>query len=213
MAAGQNFADAATAACVWSTLLNNKPLLPFRETLSHHPPPWPSSASASTSEGPTRTSSPTTRLSPTASPSATPSCSTYQTARSSRLPSTRPPQMSPRASSRLSKPSSIMSHMPPISRRSPSARLYVTRLHPRTQLNSLQHFVNALVERNRARLDRVAVIRLCGPFTHGTPPFVGFPLDLKNSTSFITVPLDDHRHPLAVSLERPLFPPVWWAAD
>ncbi|KAH0826673.1 hydantoinase [Lanmaoa asiatica] len=42
------------------------------------------------------------------------------------------------------------------------------------------HFVNALVERNRARLDRVAVIRLCGPFTHGTPPFVGFPLDLKN---------------------------------
>ncbi|KAG9313373.1 hydantoinase [Chiua virens] len=40
------------------------------------------------------------------------------------------------------------------------------------------HFVNALVERNRARLDRVAVIRLCGPFTHGTPPFVGFPPDL-----------------------------------
>ena len=58
MAAGQNFADAATAACVWSTLLNNKPLLPFQETLSHHPPPWPSSASASTSEGPTRTSYP-----------------------------------------------------------------------------------------------------------------------------------------------------------
>ncbi|KAF8438026.1 hydantoinase [Boletus edulis BED1] len=42
------------------------------------------------------------------------------------------------------------------------------------------HFVNALVERNRARLDRVAVIRLCGQFTHGTPPFVGFPPDLKN---------------------------------
>jgi N-methylhydantoinase A/oxoprolinase/acetone carboxylase beta subunit len=51
---------------------------------------------------------------------------------------------------------------------------------PAIQLNSLQHFVNALVERNRARLDRVAVIRLCGPFTHGTPPFVGFPLDLKH---------------------------------
>ncbi|KAF9225738.1 hydantoinase [Gyrodon lividus] len=42
------------------------------------------------------------------------------------------------------------------------------------------HFVNALVERNRTRLDRVAVIRLCGPFTHGTPPFVGFPRDLRN---------------------------------
>ncbi|KAH7886988.1 hydantoinase [Phlebopus sp. FC_14] len=41
------------------------------------------------------------------------------------------------------------------------------------------HFVNALVERNPARLDRVAVIRLCGPFTHGTPPFVGFPRDLR----------------------------------
>ncbi|KAI6148587.1 hydantoinase [Pisolithus tinctorius] len=41
------------------------------------------------------------------------------------------------------------------------------------------HFVNALIERDPARLDRVAVIRLCGPFTHGTPPFVGFPLDLR----------------------------------
>ncbi|KAF8839162.1 putative hydantoinase [Paxillus ammoniavirescens] len=42
------------------------------------------------------------------------------------------------------------------------------------------HFVNALVERNRTRLDRVAVIRLCGPFTHGTPPFVGFPRELRD---------------------------------
>ncbi|KAI6168449.1 hydantoinase [Pisolithus thermaeus] len=41
------------------------------------------------------------------------------------------------------------------------------------------HFVNALVERDPARLDRVAVIRLCGPFSHGTPPCVGFPLDLR----------------------------------
>lgn len=41
------------------------------------------------------------------------------------------------------------------------------------------HFVNALIERDPARLDRVAVIRLCGPFSHGTPPFVGFPLDLR----------------------------------
>lgn len=41
------------------------------------------------------------------------------------------------------------------------------------------HFVNALVERDPRRLDRVAVIRLCGPFTHGTPPFVGFPRELR----------------------------------
>ncbi|OAX41291.1 hydantoinase [Rhizopogon vinicolor AM-OR11-026] len=42
------------------------------------------------------------------------------------------------------------------------------------------HFVNALVERDPRRLDRVAVIRLCGPFTHGTPPFVGFPHELRH---------------------------------
>lgn len=83
----------------------------------------------------------------------------------------------------------------------------------RNLISSLQHFVNALVERNRARLDRVAVIRLCGPFTHGTPPFVGFPLDLKNSTSFIIVPFDNHPHLVAVSLERPLFPPFRRTAD
>lgn len=42
------------------------------------------------------------------------------------------------------------------------------------------HFVNALVERDPRRLDRVAIIRLCGPFTHGTPPFVGFPQELRD---------------------------------
>ncbi|KAG6333941.1 hypothetical protein ID866_5152 [Astraeus odoratus] len=42
------------------------------------------------------------------------------------------------------------------------------------------HFVNALIERDSRRLDRVAVIRLCGPFTRGTPPFVGFPPDLRS---------------------------------
>ncbi|KAH7926166.1 hydantoinase [Leucogyrophana mollusca] len=42
------------------------------------------------------------------------------------------------------------------------------------------HFVNALVERDPRRLNRVAVIRLCGPFTQGTPPFVGFPYDLRH---------------------------------
>ncbi|KII93913.1 hypothetical protein PLICRDRAFT_102080 [Plicaturopsis crispa FD-325 SS-3] len=42
------------------------------------------------------------------------------------------------------------------------------------------HFVNALIERDPRRLDKVAVIRLCGPFSRGTPPFVGFPRDLRD---------------------------------
>lgn len=43
------------------------------------------------------------------------------------------------------------------------------------------HFVNALVERNDEFLDRVAVIRLCGKFTRGTPPFASFPRELRAS--------------------------------
>lgn len=43
------------------------------------------------------------------------------------------------------------------------------------------HFVNALVERNANALERVAVIRLCGKFTRGTPPFASFPLELRES--------------------------------
>lgn len=43
------------------------------------------------------------------------------------------------------------------------------------------HFVNALVERNDEVLDRVAVIRLCGKFTRGTPPFASFPRELRAS--------------------------------
>ncbi|GBE85493.1 hypothetical protein SCP_0800100 [Sparassis crispa] len=42
------------------------------------------------------------------------------------------------------------------------------------------HFVNALVERDPRRLDKVAVIRLCGPFSRGTPPFIGFPRELRD---------------------------------
>ena len=43
------------------------------------------------------------------------------------------------------------------------------------------HFVNALIERNDEFLDRVAVIRLCGKFTRGTPPFASFPRELRAS--------------------------------
>ncbi|KFG83038.1 putative hydantoinase/oxoprolinase [Metarhizium anisopliae] len=40
------------------------------------------------------------------------------------------------------------------------------------------HFINALIEADARRLDRVAVVRLCGPFTRQIPPFSGFPVGL-----------------------------------
>ena len=41
------------------------------------------------------------------------------------------------------------------------------------------HFVNALVQRSEAHLERVAVIRLCGSFSRRTPPFASFPYELR----------------------------------
>ncbi|KAB8295723.1 hypothetical protein EYC80_008548 [Monilinia laxa] len=40
-------------------------------------------------------------------------------------------------------------------------------------------FVNAVLEQNATKLDKVAVIRLCGPYSRGSPPFVGFPHSLR----------------------------------
>ncbi|KAK3309800.1 uncharacterized protein B0T15DRAFT_481348 [Chaetomium strumarium] len=40
-------------------------------------------------------------------------------------------------------------------------------------------FVNAVVERDAARLDKVAVLRLCGPFSKHVPPCVDWPADLR----------------------------------
>lgn len=40
------------------------------------------------------------------------------------------------------------------------------------------HFTNAVVERDKKELNRVAVIRLCGSSTRSLPPFVDFPEDL-----------------------------------
>lgn len=40
-------------------------------------------------------------------------------------------------------------------------------------------FVNSLVECDVSRLERVAVIRLCGPFTRLAPPFISFPYALR----------------------------------
>ena len=42
------------------------------------------------------------------------------------------------------------------------------------------HFVNAVKERAREHLKRVAVIRLCGSASRALPPFVDFPKDLTN---------------------------------
>ncbi|ODV96711.1 hypothetical protein PACTADRAFT_54642 [Pachysolen tannophilus NRRL Y-2460] len=36
------------------------------------------------------------------------------------------------------------------------------------------HFINAIIEQDRSRLDRVAVIRLCGPYSVNIPPFSDF---------------------------------------
>ncbi|KAI9736357.1 MAG: hypothetical protein M1834_001243 [Cirrosporium novae-zelandiae] len=40
-------------------------------------------------------------------------------------------------------------------------------------------FVNAVLEQDGSKLDKVAVIRLCGPYTKGSPPFVDFPFKLR----------------------------------
>lgn len=41
------------------------------------------------------------------------------------------------------------------------------------------HFVNAVVERDAARLCKVAVLRLCGPFSQHTLPCVDWPADMR----------------------------------
>lgn len=41
------------------------------------------------------------------------------------------------------------------------------------------HFVNAVVERDAARLSPVAVLRLCGPFSKHTPPCIDWPDDMR----------------------------------
>ena len=41
------------------------------------------------------------------------------------------------------------------------------------------HFVNAVLEVDSRRLSRVAVVRLCGPYTRKNPPFADFPYSLR----------------------------------
>ncbi|KKY16689.1 putative hydantoinase oxoprolinase [Phaeomoniella chlamydospora] len=52
------------------------------------------------------------------------------------------------------------------------------------------HFVNAVVEADPGRLSRVAVVRLCGPFTRMIPPFADFPQSLRNIIQGPTYYLD-----------------------
>lgn len=40
-------------------------------------------------------------------------------------------------------------------------------------------FVNSLIERDASKLERVAVVRLCGPFSRLCPPFASFPYELR----------------------------------
>lgn len=41
-------------------------------------------------------------------------------------------------------------------------------------------FVNSLIERDASKLERVAVVRLCGPFSRLCPPFASFPYELRS---------------------------------
>ena len=42
------------------------------------------------------------------------------------------------------------------------------------------HFINAVVERDSTRLAKVAVLRLCGPFSKGVPPCIDWPVELRD---------------------------------
>ncbi|KAI0072072.1 DUF917-domain-containing protein [Panus rudis PR-1116 ss-1] len=57
---------------------------------------------------------------------------------------------------------------------------------PPSQIASLSigttAFINAVLEADARRLKKVAVIRLCGPYTRQCPPFIDFPVHLKKLT-------------------------------
>lgn len=42
------------------------------------------------------------------------------------------------------------------------------------------HFINAIIEQDRSRLDKVAILRLCGPYTKNLLPFSDFPSGLAS---------------------------------
>lgn len=44
------------------------------------------------------------------------------------------------------------------------------------------HFINAIIESDKSKLARVAVLRLCGPFCRQIAPFEEFPPALRAAT-------------------------------
>ncbi|RAK95968.1 hydantoinase/oxoprolinase [Aspergillus ibericus CBS 121593] len=60
------------------------------------------------------------------------------------------------------------------------AKAQVPRQDVRSVAIGTTHFVNAVVEADPRRLSRVAVVRLCGPYTRAIPPFADFPPHLRD---------------------------------
>ncbi|CAG8971460.1 hypothetical protein HYALB_00002044 [Hymenoscyphus albidus] len=56
----------------------------------------------------------------------------------------------------------------------------IPRDHVRSVKIGTTQFVNAVLEQDSSKLDKVAIVRLCGPHSNGSPPFVDFPPALKN---------------------------------
>lgn len=59
------------------------------------------------------------------------------------------------------------------------ARAHVDRKEIQAIAIGTTSFVNSLVERDARKLERVGVIRLCGPHSRLCPPFISFPYELR----------------------------------
>ncbi|KAH8591452.1 hypothetical protein B0O99DRAFT_719044 [Bisporella sp. PMI_857] len=57
---------------------------------------------------------------------------------------------------------------------------YINPAHVASVTIGTTHFINAVVEMDHARLAKVAVIRLCGPFSKGVDPGIDWPAKLRN---------------------------------
>lgn len=69
------------------------------------------------------------------------------------------------------------------------------------------HFINAIVQADRSKLARVAVLRLCGPFCREVSPFVDFPPQLRDA-------IEGHVGYLSGGIEsKTLFPYVIWISE
>ena len=70
------------------------------------------------------------------------------------------------------------------------------------------HFINAIIQVNRAKLERVAVLRLCGPYGREQAPFTEFPRQLRNAleghVGYLSGGLNSTSHPF--QLQPGFFP-------